>query len=76
MDPMFEALKRIRDARDYFTEYSKYPEGTVSEGQLFDDWAADVAESAIAPEMAELDAQADALNMKRLHRTNMFTERG
>lgn len=67
--PMFEALKKIRDARDYCAEHGKYPEGTVGEGQEFDDWAADIAESAIEKEMVELDEQADALNMKRLHKS-------
>lgn len=76
MEPMFEALKRICDARDYCAEHGEYPAGSVGEGQGFDDWAADLAEAAIAQEMAERDAQADALNIKRMHRTNIFVGRG
>lgn len=71
-NPMFEALRKIRDARDFCAENGEYPDGTVGDGQAFDDWAADIAEAAIANELAELDAQADALGMKRLHRKPVY----
>lgn len=76
MEPMFEALRKIHDARDYCAEHGKYPEGTVGDGQSFDDWAADLAEVAMAQEMTERDTQADALNLKRRHRMNIFANRG
>lgn len=45
---MLEALKRIRDARDYHAEHGEWPPAVFGADQEFDDWAADVADAAIA----------------------------
>lgn len=44
---MLAALRLIRDARDYNAEHGQYPAGSLGEDQEFDDWAADVAQTAI-----------------------------
>lgn len=47
-DAMADALRRIRNARDYCAEHGRYPAGTVGADQAFDDWAADLADSALS----------------------------
>lgn len=44
---MLAALKRIRDARDYHAEHGHYPTELLPRDQAFDDWAADIADTAI-----------------------------
>ena len=44
---MGKALATIVFARDFHAEHGHYPSGTVTAGQEFDDWAADVAEKAL-----------------------------
>ena len=45
---LFVACEAIRNARDYNADYGYYPPGMLSEDQCFDDWAADIADKAIA----------------------------
>ena len=49
---MKQALIRIRNARDYRAEHGEYPQSPdgPGKGQCFDDWAADVADSACKAE--------------------------
>ena len=45
---LLAALKRIRDARDYFVREGVYPEKIhIQYHGCFDDWAADLADAAI-----------------------------
>ena len=47
MNPL-EALKQIRDARDHNAEHGKYPDYVTKRYAAFDDWAADLADRAMA----------------------------
>ena len=48
--PLTDALKLIRNARDYFAEHGEYQPDAGPDGvhQQFDDWAADLADRALA----------------------------
>lgn len=43
-----KALEQIVNARDYNAEHGSYPPDTLKPDQEFDDWAADVAQAALA----------------------------
>lgn len=45
--PSERALAAILKARDFHAENGYYPPGTITEGQWFEDWAADLAESTL-----------------------------
>ena len=45
---LVEALKQILAARDFNAEHGRYPPGSLNADQAFDDWAADLASSALA----------------------------
>lgn len=42
-----DALKTIRNARDYHSEHGHYPKKGPKDDQCFDDWAADIADNAL-----------------------------
>jgi hypothetical protein len=44
---MMSALKRIREARDYCADHGTYPPDSVASDQAFDDWAADLVDTAL-----------------------------
>jgi hypothetical protein len=46
-DDLVAALRAIRDARDHNAEHGEYPPGML-DGACFDDWAADIAATALA----------------------------
>lgn len=50
---MYEALEKIAQARDYHAEHGIYPKNTVDADQEFDDWAADIASTALASARGE-----------------------
>ena len=45
---LLEALKKIRDERDYLAEHGIYSPNGPAAPDCFDDWAADIADTAIA----------------------------
>jgi hypothetical protein len=51
---MAEALRRIRDARDYHADHGRYPPqfGIV----CFDDWAADIADTVLNAALAKVQS--------------------